>query len=236
MIIRRIAACSLALTVVGCGANGAQVSADATSAPPGAVAVTVAAPTTANPGQAIARKVSPETSSTTVPRTTTTEKVGVTASLDGPEFAAGAVSAYRAALGEAKALEITIWVGSLNRAEADIQDPAKPTNVDTYEYKAGKVGSPQPVKLTGGDATDLEANLFPLSAVAWDQLPAMFATAITEIGGAEGSTGVTHLVVERDLPSDVEIVLNVYVDGGSRSQGGYVKFRADGSVKRVYGP
>ncbi len=243
MFIRRIAAGLLALSIAGCGAKGTGVSADATSATvvPGAVVTTVTPLATANPGQAIARRVSPETSSTTTsstttPKITTTEPVAATASVSGAEFAVGAVSAYRAALGEAKAIEITIWVGDMNRAEAELQDLAKPANVDTYEYKAGKVGSPEPVRLTSSDAADLETILFPIADVAWDQLPAMFATAIAEIGGAEGSTGVTHLVVERDLPSDAEIVLNIYVDGGPRSSGGYVKFHHDGAVKRVYGP
>lgn len=52
----------------------------------------------------------------------------------------------------------------------------------------------------------------------------------------EGSTGVTHLIIEKNLPFDEDTVVNIYVDGGTRSQGGYVSFLADGSLEKVFGP
>ena len=60
--------------------------------------------------------------------------------------------------------------------------------------------------------------------------------AKTEIGVLEGSQGVTHLIVHKNLPFDDDTVVNIYVDGGDRSDGGYVSFHADGTLKKVYGP
>lgn len=169
-----------------------------------------------------------DTTTTVKSSPTTTKKVL------GPEFVTAAGAAFQAELGDFKALEITIHPDQ-PRAVAQAQDPAKPANIDAYEFTGGNVGSPSPVTLTG-DTSDLEANLFLASSIAWDQIPAMMEQAVVEIGELEGSTGVTHLIIQKNLPFDEDTVINIYVDGGTRSQGGYVSFLNDGTLKRVYGP
>ncbi len=170
----------------------------------------------------------PKTSTTTTPKSTTT-----TGKVTGPAFATAAVQAFRAQLGEFKGLEMVLHVDNSN-ATLQVQDPAKPANVDQYEYRGTSVEGPSPVKLTGDG--DLESNLFAVGEVAWDQLPAMMDQAVTTIGPLEGSTGVTHLIIQKNLPFDADTVVNIYIDGGDRSDGGYVSFKADGTLKKAYPP
>lgn len=166
------------------------------------------------------------TTAKSTPATTTKKVVG-------PEFVGAAATAFQDELGDFKALEMTIHPDQ-PRARVQVQDPAKPANVDEYEFTGTKVSSPSPVTLRGDG--DLEANLFLASTIAWDQIPALMDQAVAEIGPLEGSTGVTHLIIKKNLPFDEDTVINIYVDGGSRSSGGYVSFLNDGTLKRVYGP
>jgi hypothetical protein len=172
--------------------------------------------------------IKPGGTTTTVKSTPTTSKKVL-----GPEFVGAAAAAFQADLGDFKALEMTIHPDQ-PRATVQVQDPTKPANVDEYEFTGAKVGKPAPVTITGDG--DLEANLFQASTIAWDQIPAMMEQAVAEIGPLEGSTGVTHLIIQKNLPFDEDTVINIYVDGGSRSQGGYVSFLNDGTLKKVYGP
>ena len=172
--------------------------------------------------------IKPGNTTTTAKSTATTTKKVV-----GPEFVGAAAAAFQAELGDFKALEMTIHPDQ-PRATVQVQDPAKPANVDEYEFTGVKVGSPAPVTLTGDG--DLEANLFLASTIAWDKIPALMEQAVAEIGPLEGSTGVTHLIIQKNLPFDEDTVINIYVDGGTRSSGGYVSFLNDGTLKKVYGP
>jgi hypothetical protein len=161
-------------------------------------------------------------------KTTTTKAAKKT----GPEFGIAAAEAFKTKLGDFKAIEMVVHPDQ-PRAEVKVQDPAKPANVDDYEYTGGEVSDPSPVKLSGDGA--LEDNLFLASSIAWDKLPAMFEQATASIP-AEGSKGVTHFIVKKNLPFDSDTVINVYVDGGPRGDGGYVSFLPDGTLKKVYGP
>jgi hypothetical protein len=172
--------------------------------------------------------IKPGNTTTSAKSTPTTSKKVV-----GPEFVTSAATAFQTELGDFKALQMTIHPDQ-PRATLQVQDPAKPANVDEYEFTGTKVGSPAPVTLTGDG--DLEANLFLASTIAWDQIPAMMEQAVAEIGPLEGSTGVTHLIIQKNLPFDEDTVINIYVDGGSRTSGGYVSFLNDGTLKKVYGP
>lgn len=163
--------------------------------------------------------------STTAKQTTTTVKA------TGPAFATAAAAAFQAKLGDFKAIEMTIHTDNGN-AEVKAQDPAKPANVDAYDYKGGAVSDPTPVRLTGDGA--LEDNLFAASEVAWDKLPAMMEQATTEIPPTEGSEGVTHIIIHKNLPFDSDTVVNVYVGSGTRGGGGYVSFKADGTLKKTF--
>ncbi len=170
----------------------------------------------------------PKVTTTTASKSTTT-----TGKLTGPAFATAAVQAFRAQLGEFKALEMVLHVDNAN-ATVQAQDPAKPANIDEYEFRGSSVDGPTPVKLTGDG--DLESNLYAVGDVAWDKIPTMMDQAVSSIGPLDGSKGVTHLIVKKNLPFDEDTVVNVYVDGGDRSDGGYVSFKADGTLKKVYPP
>src|SRR5262245_45487516 len=55
------------------------------------------------------------------------------------------LATYHEALpGKIRALEFIIYS---NRAQMQVQDPAKPENVDQYDYSAGKISAPIPVRL-----------------------------------------------------------------------------------------
>jgi hypothetical protein len=72
---------------------------------------------------------------------------------------------YHEALpGKIRALEFIIYS---NRAQMQVQDPAKPENVDQYDY-SGTISDPIPVRLHG--SKNLEANLFGLDEVAFDRV------------------------------------------------------------------
>lgn len=169
-----------------------------------------------------------ETTTTAKGKATTTKPVKKT----GAEFAQSAVEAFKTELGEFKALEITVHPDQ-PRAQLQAQDPAKPANVDAYEYTGGAVSKPVPVKLSGDGS--LEENLFAVGEVAWDKLPTMFEEAKAAIP-IEDSKGVTHFIVKKNLPFDSDTVVNIYIDGGARTSGGYVSFLANGTLKKVYGP
>jgi len=169
-------------------------------------------------------------STTTTAKATPTTKAATT----GPEFALASIDALHTKLGEFKALEVLIHFQS-GFASAQVQDPAKPKNIDEYKYSGASVGEPAPVKLTG-DTSELESNLFAYAEVAWDKIPVMMEQAKTEIPLEEGSKGVTHIIVKKNIPFDSDTVVDVYIDGGTRGQGGYVMFKADGTLKKVYGP
>ena len=211
-----------------------------------ATAVAVTSPTK----ESVTTPTTEDVSGTEVPTTqkkgatTTTEKGAPTTkpgkstttaakTATGPEFAAEAVTAFQTKLGDFKALEMVLHVDNGN-AYVQAQDPAKPANVDQYDYRKGSIDGPTPVKLTGDG--DLASNLFGVQEVVWDKLPAMMEQAKTSIGELEGSKGVTHLIIKKNLPFDSDTVVNIYVEGGTRKSGGYVSFKGDGTLKKVYGP
>jgi hypothetical protein len=91
--------------------------------------------------------------------------------LERPEpFAA----ALRLRLGEDfRLLRLSIGPGS---ADADVQDPRVPANVDRYAFDDGVLGAPQPVQ-AGRNQKRLEARLFPFAEVDLKVLPRLLADA-----------------------------------------------------------
>jgi hypothetical protein len=151
-----------------------------------------------------------------------------------------AVDAYEQALGggTVQVLQLTTHFPVDDTAYASLQsqDPAAPANVDERAWRNGKVGEPNPVKLSG-DGT-LEENLFPLESVNWAAVAAALdgAPALVEqqLGATiENGDGVTHIIAEKDLPFSANTVVRVYVDGGARTTGGYVQYLADGTLDKV---
>jgi hypothetical protein len=156
------------------------------------------------------------------------------------EALVAAVAAYRAALGTdaVQALQFTIHfpVGGTAYAALQSQDPAQPANVDERDWRDGKVGEPSPVRLTGTGT--LAENLFAMSSVNWaavaDALPGAKDLVAQKLGNPlADSSGVTHVIVQKDLPFSDHTVARVYVDGGARTTGGYVQYLADGTLDKV---
>jgi hypothetical protein len=218
---------SLVLVAGACAKTGSPLATEATS---------VSTPTTPNISVSVPSIPDISTPGSlpgkeqTIPpkKATTTNKVAT-----GGEFGTQSYDAFKAKFGDFKSLEYTIFLGDNQRVQAQIQDPAKPANVDQYTLEGGSISDAVPVKLSGDGS--LEENVFQASTVAWDKLPDMIDQAKTSIP-VEDSKGVTHIIVHKNLPFDNDTVVNVYVDGGARSNGGYVSFKADGSLKKVYGP
>jgi hypothetical protein len=113
---------------------------------------------------------------------------------------------YHEALpGKIRALEFIIYS---NRAQMQVQDPAKPENVDQYDYR-GEISAPIPVRLHG--SKNLEDSLFGLDEVAFDRIPALVAEAMEKMPIEGGQ--VTHVIVKRGLPFSKDMRICVYVNG-----------------------
>lgn len=198
-----------------------------TATPPSSISITTPSisipdvPGVSTPTSAKSREVPDKTTVTTAKAAT------------GGAFGQQSYDLMKAKLGDFKALEYTIFFGAQQRAEVQAQDPAKPQNVDQYTVEGAAVGSPAPVKLTGDG--DLAENVFDPSTIAWDKLQDMMDQAKASIPVDDGK-GITHVIIKKNLPFDSDTVVDVYVDGGARSDGGYVMFLGDGTLKKVYGP
>ncbi|MFN8052283.1 MAG: hypothetical protein U0Q22_12635 [Acidimicrobiales bacterium] len=153
------------------------------------------------------------------------------------------LTAYNAAMGGTAGLRVlryTMWfpTDASPYAALQSQDPATPANVDERDWRNGRVGSPEPVKLAG--TGDLEQNLFTFAELNWDAFFTVLAdgdapkAVEAKVGHPlDGSVGVTHMIVTKDLPFSANTVVRIYVDGGRRSQGGYVQYLASGTLDKV---
>jgi hypothetical protein len=100
-----------------------------------------------------------------------------------------------------------------DRAVIQVEAPTRPGYVVQYEWDDGNLRGPVPVELRGSGS--LEANLFPLSAVALDQVPGLAKAAVERIDREHGQ--VERIVVRRNLPVDEAVGIRVYVDSPIRS-------------------
>ncbi|MCA9629979.1 MAG: hypothetical protein KC766_20050 [Myxococcales bacterium] len=106
--------------------------------------------------------------------------------------------------GDVQAIELRIYP---TRVVLQAQDPKRPSNVDQYIYKDGKVGKAVPVKLQGSGK--LEDNLFPLSEVKLERIPPLAGRALSELRLENAHVGFVS--VKRDLPRSMGIRLRVKV-------------------------
>ena len=73
----------------------------------------------------------------------------------------------------------------------EIQDPAKPENIDHYEYSEGKWEAPEPVKISGkGEMAD---NLTPLDDIAITAVPEMMKITDEKAKTIEGGKAKPYL-------------------------------------------
>jgi hypothetical protein len=135
-----------------------------------------------------------------------------------------AIAAFHEALpGKIRVLDLKIYA---DRVHMQVQDPAKPENVDQYDYR-GRVSDPIPVKLAGHG--DLDANLFDLDEVAFDRIPALVEEAVARMPMEGGAVG--YVLVRRGLPFTKDVRITIYLDGTRKS--GVLKADAKGRVLEV---
>ncbi len=131
------------------------------------------------------------------------------------------LAAYHQALpGKIRVLDLKIYE---RYARMQVQDPAKPENVDQYDYR-GRVSDLVPVKLAGHG--DLEDNLFDLDEVALDRIPALVEEAAARMP-MEGAT-MGYVLVRRGLPFSKDVQITIFMDGTRKS--GRLKADAKGRV------
>jgi hypothetical protein len=130
---------------------------------------------------------------------------------------------HQALPGKIRALEFKIYG---DYAQMQVQDPAKPENVDQYNYR-GEISAPIPVRLHGSG--NLADNLFSLDEVAFDRIPALAAEAMKKMPIEGGH--VVYILVKRDLPWTKDVRIIVYLDGTRK--GGRLKADGKGHVLEV---
>jgi hypothetical protein len=109
-------------------------------------------------------------------------------------------------------------------ARFQVQDPAKPRNVDEYTWRGGVIEGPEPVRLS--PRAELRSNLFPLYSINLRAAAALARRADRlPIEGSEAGT----MVIRRNLPFMSEVVWFVNVGGTRESK----QIRAD-ARGRVY--
>jgi|JI10StandDraft_1071094.scaffolds.fasta_scaffold218083_1 hypothetical protein len=92
-----------------------------------------------------------------------------------------------------RVLDLQAENGSLR---IQVQDPAKPANVDQYELRDGRISGPAPVQLLGPG--DLEASLFPMAAVDLAGIPEFAREALAKLAIPDAQ--VTSLRIRVDDP------------------------------------
>jgi hypothetical protein len=113
------------------------------------------------------------------------------------------------------------------------QDPEVPEHIDEYEWRTTGVSGPEPVHLTGPQE-DVEASLFPTTAVRWRDVPGMVRDVEARARGArpiriEGAR-VSYLIVRRSTSPDADgrVEIDAYLSGPRRS--GYAELTATGEL------
>ena len=118
----------------------------------------------------------------------------------------------------------------------EAQDPDILDHIDKYEWQDHDVPTPEPVQLSGPQE-EVDASLFPLSAVPWQRLAAMVdaaerATLRNEPLRIE-SPRASYASVGRSTSSadDGRVLIRIYVSGPRRN--GYVEMTATGTIRTV---
>ena len=149
--------------------------------------------------------------------------------------AAEAVSAIERVVGASPAnvTDVTVYPEYLI---TEAQDPDIPDHIDRYEWRAHDVPTPEPVQLSGPQE-DVDASLFPLSAVAWRRLTAMVdaaerATLHNEPLRIE-SPRASYVSIDRSTSSedDGKVIVRIYISGPRRS--GSVEMDATGTIRLI---
>jgi hypothetical protein len=104
------------------------------------------------------------------------------------------------------------------------QDPSASGAVVELHYRDGKLGEPERATLRGkGQLAD---NLFDLSEIKLDAIPALTEQAVQRIDADAGQ--VDYVLVRRNLPDTDDVRLRVYVSSPRRS--GFVDADREGQL------
>jgi hypothetical protein len=149
--------------------------------------------------------------------------------------AARAIAAIEQAVGASPARvgEVTVYPEYLI---TEAQDPAIPDHINRYEWRDGDVPPPEPVQLSGPQE-EVEASLFPTSAVQWAELSSMVRTAeratLHNTPLRIEEPAAQYVIVDRSSSSadDGRVLVRIYVTGPRRS--GYVEMTASGEIRSV---
>jgi hypothetical protein len=149
--------------------------------------------------------------------------------------AARAIAAIEDKVGAtpAKVTEVDVYPEYLS---LEAQDPALPDHIDDYEWRDDEVAPSTPVQLSGPQE-DVDASLFPTSAVRWTALPAMVRNA--ERAALHNKPlrieqpRANYVIVDRSSSSadDGRVLVRIYIGGPRRS--GYVEMTASGEIRSV---
>jgi hypothetical protein len=132
------------------------------------------------------------------------------------------LDAYHGALpGKIRVLELNIYSA---HAAMQVQDPAKPDEVNEYRFHAGKVSDPIPVRLVGHGS--LDANLFDLDSVAIDHVPGLVDATPKQLGLDDAEVG--HVAIRRALPFSRDVQIWVFAKNVRKH--GVLKADAQGNV------
>jgi hypothetical protein len=149
--------------------------------------------------------------------------------------AATAITAIEEAVGAtpARVTEADIYPEYLI---TEAQDPAILDHIDRYEWRDGDVAPPTPVQLSGPQE-EVDASLFPTSAVRWTALPSMVANAERAAFHNKPlrieEPRASYVTVDRSTSAtdDGRVLIRIYISGPRRS--GYVEMDATGEIRSV---
>lgn len=132
--------------------------------------------------------------------------------------------------GPVKALSLTTYSPKYSGGFAVLQaqDPKKPENIDSYEYKNdGTVAGPTPVTVSGSGK--LEDNLFDLDEVNFAATEALAKEAVSRLNIEGGEAHI--MVIRRNLPFSKDIRWHVSVEGTRRK--GFADADKNGVIKEA---
>lgn len=141
---------------------------------------------------------SPSNPNATSPTDSGAEKVRI---FESEETIAAFVSQLTEAVGNdnPNVLKMNIYE---SHASAQVQDPAKPENIDSYTFRNGKLSEPTPVKIYGsGKISD---NVFPLKEVNLAGIPALTKEMMDKLAEVEGGKMIGYSI-DRGLPFSKDI-------------------------------
>lgn len=136
-----------------------------------------------------------------------------------------ALQAYEKAVGgKLNATQLTLHE---THSSIEVQSIKNPKYVDHYNYRAGIVSDPQPVRLMGSMKRNLKSHLFDPDKTALTRLDELKTAALGQLAYEQAK--ITHIIVDR---SRGKTVIRVY--GRSPRDSGYVAFSDAGKLIRAY--